>query len=67
MTITDTELENELARRNLEEQMLLAEPQESSIKVVTEAVGPTLLFNVCIEGMPVSAVVDSGAQSTVLS
>ena len=66
MTITDTELENELARRNLEEQMLLAEPQESSIKVVTEAVGP-LLFNVCIEGMPVSAVVDSGAQSTVLS
>ena len=68
VTITDTELENELARRKLEkEQLLLAEPQESSIKVVTGAVGPTLLFDVCIEGMPVSAVVDTGAQSTILS
>ena len=68
VTMTDAELENELARRKLgKEQQLLEEPQESSIKVVTGAVGPTLLLDVCIEGVPVSAVVDTGAQSTIIS
>ena len=34
---------------------------------VTGAVGPTLLLDVCVEGVEVAAVVDTGAQSTIIS
>ena len=68
MILTDGELEDELARRKLEkEQQFLEEETESSIKTVTGAVGPTLLLDVSIEGVPVAAVADTGAQSTIIS
>ena len=35
--------------------------------MVTGAVGPTLLLEVSVGGVPVSAVVDTGAQSTIIS
>ena len=66
MTMTDTELEKELAQHKLDKEQQLLE-EESSIKVVTEAVGPTLLLGVSIEGVPVTAVADTGAQSTIIS
>ena len=66
MTMTDSELENDLARRRLDKEQQLLE-EESSIKIVTGAVGPTLLLDVSIEGVPVAAVADTGAQSTIIS
>ena len=66
--VTDAELESEIARRKLDrEEQLLETSTESSIKVVTGAVGPTLLLEVSVGGVPVSAVVDTGAQSTIIS
>ena len=49
MTMTDTELGNELAQRMLEKELQLLE-EESSSKVVTGAVKLTLLLDVFIEG-----------------
>ena len=66
--MTDEELKQELAKCELhKEQQLLDEQQESTVKLVTGAVGPTLWLEVCIEGLPVSAVADTGAQSTIIS
>ena len=41
--MTDTELDNELAWHRLDKEQQLLE-EESSIKVLTEAVGPTSLL-----------------------
>ena len=61
-------MQSEIARRKLDrEEQLLETSNESSIKVVTGAVGPTLLLEVSVGGVPVSAVVDTGAQSTIIS
>ena len=68
MTVTDEELKQELAKRKLlKQQQLLDEHQESTVRLVTGAVGPTLRLDVCIEGLPVSAVADTGAQSSITS
>ena len=66
MTMTGSELENELARHRLHNEQQLLE-EESSIKIVTGAVGPTSLLDVSIKGVPVAAVADTGAQSTIIS
>jgi len=40
---------------------------ESSCQQTSGAVGPTLFVEVKIEGVPVRAMVDTGAQSTIIS
>ena len=64
--MTDNELENELPWRKLDKEQQLLE-KESSINVVTETVGLTLLLDVSIEGVPVASVADTGARSTIIS
>ena len=66
-SLTDDELKEELARRQLQkEQQLLTDTSE--VQAVTgEAVGPTLSMDVNVEGVVVPAVVDTGSKSTVIS
>ena len=45
---------------------MLAEPY-STVKVVSVAVGPNLLFDISAEGVAVAAVVDTGSQATIIS
>ena len=66
--LSDRELEQELSKRRLEkEQQLASESAESSVNVVTGAVGPSYWLQVTVEGLPVSALVDTGSQSTIIS
>ena len=65
--LTDEQLEQELTRRRLnkEQQML---KNTSTVGLVTAgAVGPTMFMDVAVEGFLVSAVVDVGSQSTIIS
>ena len=41
--------------------------QRSTVGTVADAVGPVMLLDIQIEGCPVKAVVDTGAQSTIIS
>jgi predicted aspartyl protease len=54
------------------EEMLLAQDESqcntiSTKEEASKAVGPTLMIQLHIEGVPVEAMVDTGSQSTVIS
>ena len=69
--LTDEQLEQVLADRRLRpEQALLSGSATNTVcteSTGVPAVGPTLLLDVSIEGLPVKAMVDTGAQSTIIS
>ena len=66
--LSDRELEQELSKCRLEkEQQLASESVESSVKVVMGAVGPSYWLQITVEGLSVSALVDTGSQSTIIS
>jgi hypothetical protein len=46
---------------------LASECVESSVNVVTGAIGPSYWLQVSVEGLSVSALVDTGSQSTIIS
>ena len=65
--LSDEQLEEELAKRRLgkEREML---DTTGSVQVVTgKAISPTMVVDVEVEGVLVSAVVDTGSQSTIVS
>ena len=68
---TDKQLEQMLADCRLRhEQSLHSGSATSSVHAEdgsVPAVGPTLLLDVSIEGLPIKATVDTGAQSTIIS
>ena len=65
MTMADSKLENELAWHKPDKEQQSLKEESCCIKVsLTGAVGQTLLLDVSIEGVPVAAVADTGAQST---
>ena len=64
--LSDEQLEEEIAKRRLgkEREML---DTTGSVQVVTgKAIGPTMVVDVEVEGVLVSAVVDTGSQSTIV-
>ena len=73
--MTEEQLEALLSQRRLaKEKQLLAEGTQSSVNTVTakptkvgDAVGPTMYIDLEIEGVKVEAMVDTGAQSTIIS
>ena len=66
--LSDRELEQELSKHRLEKELQLAsESVESSVNVVTGAVGPSYWLHITVEGLSVSALVDTGSQSTITS
>ena len=66
--LTSAELEQELSKRRLEgEQELLDASLKSNVQVVTGAIGPSYWIEVLVEGVAVSAMVDTGSQSTIVS
>ena len=70
--LTDSQLEKLLADRRLdrEKQELAASSQANVIKASSQqagAVGTLIYVDICIEGTPVRAMVDTGAQSTIIS
>ena len=69
--LTEEQLEQMLASRRLSrEQALLNGSATNTVSAAGDdvpAVGPTLLLNVSIEGFPVEAMVNTGAQSTIIS
>ena len=73
--LSDEQLESILAQQRLhKERQLLTESEKSDVncivptKVVTgKAVGPSLYFDINIEGVPVTAMVDSGSPTTIIS
>ena len=64
---SDQELEQELVRRKLDREQQLANEPTQSVNVVTGAVGSSYLLDVYVEGLMVSALVDTGSQSTIIS
>ena len=65
--LSDEQLE-ELNKRKLnKEQELVDERIESSVNVVTGAVGPSYWLQISVEGVVVPALVDTGSQSTTIS
>ena len=66
--ISSEELAEELSKRRLKgEQELLAAHLKSNVQLVTGAVGPSYCLDVLVEGVTVSAMVDTGSQSTIVS
>ena len=69
--LTEEQLEQMLADRRLRrEQSLFGDNAINTIRAEDNgvpAVGPTLLLDVSIEGLPVKATIDTGAQSTIIS
>ena len=71
--LTDEQLETMLAQRRLrKEQQLLTESSDVSCIVPTKgtagkAIGPSLYFDIDIEGVRVTAMVDSGSPTTIIS
>ena len=64
---SSAELE-ELCKRRLEgEQELLDAHLKSNVQVVTGAVGPSYWLELSVDGVVVSAMVDTGSQSTIVS
>ena len=64
---SDKELEQELTRRKLDKEQQLADEPTKSVNVVTSAVGSAYLLDVSVGGLVVSALVDTGSQSTIIS
>ena len=64
---SDKELEQELTRGKLDKEQQLADGSTKSVNVVTGAVGSAYLLDVSVEGVIVSALVDIGSQSTIIS
>ena len=64
---SDKELEQELTRRKLDKEQQLADEPTKSVDVVTSAVGSAYLLDVSVGGLVVSALVDTGSQSTIIS
>ena len=65
---SDEQLEEDLTKRRLEkEQELINGCTESSVNVVTGAVGPSYWLQTSVEGVVVPALVDTGSQSTIIS
>ena len=70
--MTDSQLEQELASRKLakeEEQLKLASGSApvSTVNAVKDAVGPTLTIELNVEGVNVTAIVDTASNSTIIS
>ena len=69
--LTEEQLEQMLANCRLRrEQSLLSGSVTNTVRAEDNsvpAVGPTLLLDVSIEGLPVKATIDTGAQSTIIS
>ena len=66
--LSDKELEQELSKHRLDkEQGLASEFVESSVNVVTGAIGPSYWLQISVEGLAVSALVDTRSQSTIIS
>ena len=66
--LSSEELAEELSRRRLEgEQELLAAQLKSKVQLVTGTVGPSYWLDVLVEGIAVSAMVDTESQSTIVS
>ena len=66
--LSSAELEQELSKCRLDgEQELLDACLKSNVQVVTGAVGPSYWLEVLVEGVTVSAMVDAGSQSTIVS
>ena len=66
--LSDEQLEEELTKRRIDkEQELVDECMESSVNVVTGAVGPSYWLQISVEGVVVPALVDTGSQSTIIS
>ena len=70
--LTETQLEQLLAkrRRDREQSLLTPNSQTNTVRasgVHAEAVASLLELDVCIEGLPIKAMVDTGAQSTIIS
>ena len=64
---TDQELEQELSRRRLDKEQKLADGTSPVVNVVTGAIGSVYQVDVSLEGLAVSAIVDTGSQSTIIS
>ena len=64
---SDQELEQELTRRKPDKEQQLADEPAKSVNVVTGAVGSAYLLDVSVGGLVVSALVDTGSQSTIIS
>ncbi|ETX01158.1 MAG: hypothetical protein ETSY2_37740 [Candidatus Entotheonella gemina] len=64
---TDKELEQELSRRRLDKEQKLADVTSPVVNVVTGAIGSVYQLDVSVEGLAVSAIVDTGSQSTIIS
>ena len=59
--LSDEQLEEKLTKRRLDkEQELVDEHMESSVNVVTGAVGPSYWLQISVEGVVVPALVDTG-------
>ena len=66
--LTEEQLEQMLADRRLRhKQSLLSGSTTNSVCDNIPAIGPTLLLDVSIEGLPIKTTVDTGAQSTIIS
>ena len=65
--LTDEQLEEEISKRKLAKERTMLESTSSVQMVSGQAIGPTMLMNVEVEGVLVSAVVDTGSQSTIIS
>ena len=69
--MTNQQLELELTNMKLtKEQSLLANPGSDSVakvNVIEGAVGPTLMLELCVEGLQVAAVVDTASNSIIIS
>ena len=66
--MSDEQLEQELSIRRLDkEQQLVQGSFESSVNMVTGAIGPSYWLQVSVEGVEVPALVDTGSQSTIIS
>ena len=64
--LSDEQLEEELAKRRLGKEREILDTT-GSVQVVTgKAIGPTMVVDVEVEGVLVSAVVDTGSQSTIV-
>lgn len=68
------QLEELLSQKRLQEEQKLLDQESSNVEyvatrpaVMSTAVGPQVFLDVMVEGVPVKAVMDSGAQSTVIS
>ena len=65
--LTDEQLAEELAKHKLEKEKEMLD-SAGSVQVVTgKAIGPTMVVDVEVEGVLVSAVVDTGSQLTIIS